>query len=300
MCFGFKKEKTLIKRAVLLVTLLVLNASALDCNKPKNQLLPKCAHQDNKEDNRIELLLDETHKNLIDELASMHDFDKYKPQEIKRMLEQSQKEWVKFTNQECMALNMLVSPNITYKESPIYHTCYENYAQQRIQTLNDFYQESKRTKKAMLQEEKSQQNSKNEKISKKSSSKNKHDEKKLELQPNKKESKQEQQEIKISSQKSAPPKPTQALLPQTPPPNNQMKQVSLDSASKYYLQVGAFMNTPNKAFLQTLKTFSYKLEKRDVLTHYLIGPYKSKEEALEHINYIAKKFENAPIVVESH
>ncbi|MCK0499710.1 SPOR domain-containing protein [Helicobacter pylori] len=66
----------------------------------------------------------------------------------------------------------------------------------------------------------------------------------------------------------------------------------------YYLQIGVFSNTPSKDFLQTLKTFPYQMEKKDSLAHYLIGPYKTKEEALKQLENAAKNFKNKPVLVE--
>ncbi len=66
----------------------------------------------------------------------------------------------------------------------------------------------------------------------------------------------------------------------------------------YYLQVGAFLNAPSKDFLQTLKTLPYQMEKKDSLTHYFIGPYKTKEEALKQLENAAKSFKNKPMLVE--
>ncbi|GAA8558117.1 SPOR domain-containing protein [Helicobacter pylori] len=66
----------------------------------------------------------------------------------------------------------------------------------------------------------------------------------------------------------------------------------------YYLQIGAFLNAPSKDFLQTLKTFPYQIKKKDSLTHYLIGPYKTKEEALKQLENAAKSFKNKPVLVE--
>ncbi|GAA9124135.1 SPOR domain-containing protein [Helicobacter pylori] len=66
----------------------------------------------------------------------------------------------------------------------------------------------------------------------------------------------------------------------------------------YYLQIGAFLNAPSKGFLQTLKTFPYQMEKKDSLTHYFIGPYQTKEEALKQLENAAKNFKNKPVLVE--
>ncbi len=66
----------------------------------------------------------------------------------------------------------------------------------------------------------------------------------------------------------------------------------------YYLQIGVFLNAPSKGFLQTLKTFPYQMEKKDSLTHYFIGPYQTKEEALKQLENAAKNFKNKPVLVE--
>ncbi|RVY50874.1 SPOR domain-containing protein [Helicobacter pylori] len=66
----------------------------------------------------------------------------------------------------------------------------------------------------------------------------------------------------------------------------------------YYLQIGAFLNAPSKDFLQTLKTFPYQIKKKDSLTHYFIGPYKTKEEALKQLENALKSFKNKPVLVE--
>ncbi|GAA8008705.1 SPOR domain-containing protein [Helicobacter pylori] len=66
----------------------------------------------------------------------------------------------------------------------------------------------------------------------------------------------------------------------------------------YYLQIGAFLNAPSKDFLQTLKTFPYQMEKKESLTHYFIGPYKTKEEALKQLENVLKSFKNKPVLVE--
>ncbi|GAA6982538.1 SPOR domain-containing protein [Helicobacter pylori] len=66
----------------------------------------------------------------------------------------------------------------------------------------------------------------------------------------------------------------------------------------YYLQMGAFLNAPSKDFLQTLKTFPYQMEKKESLTHYFIGPYKTKEEALKQLEKAVKSFKNKPVLVE--
>ncbi|UOR33977.1 SPOR domain-containing protein [Helicobacter pylori] len=89
------------------------------------------------------------------------------------------------------------------------------------------------------------------------------------------------------------------------PPKSENKEnlikPSLKDASipkGYYLQIGAFLNAPSKGFLQTLKTFPYQMEKKDSLTHYFIGPYQTKEEALKQLENAAKNFKNKPVLVE--
>ncbi|GAA9042643.1 SPOR domain-containing protein [Helicobacter pylori] len=95
----------------------------------------------------------------------------------------------------------------------------------------------------------------------------------------------------------------------TPPtkelPKNENKKSLLKPSLKgtnipkgYYLQIGAFLNAPSKGFLQTLKTFPYQMEKKDSLTHYFIGPYQTKEEALKQLENAAKNFKNKPVLVE--
>ncbi|TPH95723.1 SPOR domain-containing protein [Helicobacter pylori] len=94
------------------------------------------------------------------------------------------------------------------------------------------------------------------------------------------------------------------LLTKEPPKDEDKKSLtkpSLKDASipkGYYLQIGAFLNAPSKDFLQTLKTFPYQMEKKDSLTHYFIGPYQTKEEALKQLENAAKNFKNKPVLVE--
>ncbi len=65
----------------------------------------------------------------------------------------------------------------------------------------------------------------------------------------------------------------------------------------YYLQVGVFAHTPNKAFLQAFNQFPHKIEDRGATKRYLIGPYKSKQEALMHADEVSKKM-TKPVVIE--
>ncbi|MCQ2913124.1 SPOR domain-containing protein [Helicobacter pylori] len=65
----------------------------------------------------------------------------------------------------------------------------------------------------------------------------------------------------------------------------------------HYLQVGVFAHTPNKAFLQEFNQFPHKIEDRGATKRYLIGPYKSKQEALMHADEVSKKM-TKPVVIE--
>ncbi|WQU11852.1 SPOR domain-containing protein [Helicobacter pylori] len=81
------------------------------------------------------------------------------------------------------------------------------------------------------------------------------------------------------------------------------KEVSKKANSKtnltkgHYLQVGVFVHTPNKAFLQEFNQFLHKIEDRGATKRYLIGPYKSKQEALMHADEVSKKM-TKPVVIE--
>ncbi|WP_305875737.1 SPOR domain-containing protein [Helicobacter pylori] len=81
------------------------------------------------------------------------------------------------------------------------------------------------------------------------------------------------------------------------------KEVSKKTDSKtnlikgHYLQVGVFAHTPNKAFLQEFNQFPHKIEDRGATKRYLIGPYKSKQEALMHADEVSKKM-TKPVVIE--
>lgn len=66
----------------------------------------------------------------------------------------------------------------------------------------------------------------------------------------------------------------------------------------HYLQVGVFAHTPNKAFLQEFNQFPHKIEDRGATKRYLIGPYKSKQEALMHAEEVSKKM-TKPVVIEA-
>lgn len=60
----------------------------------------------------------------------------------------------------------------------------------------------------------------------------------------------------------------------------------------YYLQVGAFSKTPNRAFLDNLNNYSYRIQEiminSNVITRYLVGPYKSRDEAQRDFDRVAR------------
>ncbi|MFP6190770.1 SPOR domain-containing protein [Helicobacter pylori] len=89
----------------------------------------------------------------------------------------------------------------------------------------------------------------------------------------------------------------------TPKDKEAHKEVPKKANSKttltkgHYLQVGVFAHTPNKAFLQAFNQFPHKIEDRGATKRYLIGPYKSKQEALMHADEVSKKM-TKPVVIE--
>ncbi|WP_305867933.1 SPOR domain-containing protein [Helicobacter pylori] len=90
----------------------------------------------------------------------------------------------------------------------------------------------------------------------------------------------------------------------TPKDKEAHKEVPKKADSKtnltkgHYLQVGVFAHTPNKAFLQAFNQFPHKIEDRGATKRYLIGPYKSKQEALMHADEVSKKM-TKPVVIEA-
>ncbi|WP_187908028.1 SPOR domain-containing protein [Helicobacter pylori] len=76
------------------------------------------------------------------------------------------------------------------------------------------------------------------------------------------------------------------------------KKANSKSNLRHYLQVGVFAHTPNKAFLQAFNQFPHKIEDRGATKRYLIGPYKSKQEALMHADEVSKKV-TKPVVIEA-
>nr|WP_041594958.1 SPOR domain-containing protein [Helicobacter cetorum] len=137
-----------MRKMVLFISLsLSLNAFGLDCKKSANN--PKCVQ--NAPKTPVTSTLKETHEGIIEILDSMGKSTQYEPLKIKEILKRSEQEWLDIVNQECVALNMLVSPKTSIENSPVYKSCYEAYAKQRIHDLNDFYQESKKVKKKIKQ-----------------------------------------------------------------------------------------------------------------------------------------------------
>ncbi|AFX90199.1 hypothetical protein [Helicobacter pylori] len=76
------------------------------------------------------------------------------------------------------------------------------------------------------------------------------------------------------------------------------KKANAKTNLRHYLQVGVFAHTPNKAFLQAFNQFPHKIEDRGATKRYLIGPYKSKQEALMHADEVSKKM-TKPVVIEA-
>ncbi|GHS47249.1 sporulation protein [Helicobacter pylori] len=245
-------QKSILKMTLLLVFLFLKNAVGLEDKKAD----PKSVQNTPKNLPPIQLRLNQVHEELIEMLENMGKGTQYEFPKIKEILEQSEEEWLKVAHEECVALVMLISPKASIKNSPIYKNCYEDYVQQRIHDLYDFYIESKKVKR---------------KIKKAHKHALQNESKPLTKEPPKDEAKKSL--IKPS-----------------------LKDASIPKG--YYLQIGVFLNTPSKDFLQTLKTFPYQMEKKDSLTHYFIGPYQTKEEALKQLENAAKNFKNKPVLVE--
>ncbi len=114
------------------------------------------------------------------------------------------------------------------------------------------------------------------------------------------ESKKVKRKIKKAHQHALASKPLTKELPKNENKKSLIKPSSKNASipKGYYLQMGAFLNAPSKDFLQTLKTFPHQMEKKDSLTHYFIGPYKTKEEALKQLENALKSFKNKPVLVE--
>ncbi|MGX2981558.1 SPOR domain-containing protein [Helicobacter sp. 23-1045] len=67
----------------------------------------------------------------------------------------------------------------------------------------------------------------------------------------------------------------------------------------YYLQVGAFSKTPNRAFLDSLNNYSYRIQEiminSNVITRYLVGPYKSREDAQRDYERVSRDIATKPV-----
>lgn len=78
-------------------------------------------------------------------------------------------------------------------------------------------------------------------------------------------------------------KPKEVKQPLTKP----MLKNGSNATAGHYLQVGVFNKTPNKAFLDKIKKYSYRTQTSilngETVTKYLIGPYKSRNEASKDI-----------------
>lgn len=88
-------------------------------------------------------------------------------------------------------------------------------------------------------------------------------------------------------------KPSAVASASTPPRRTMNRLNNGDIAENgYYLQVGAFSKTPNRAFLDTLNNYSYRTQEiminSNVITRYLVGPYKSREEAQRDFDRVAR------------
>lgn len=102
------------------------------------------------------------------------------------------------------------------------------------------------------------------------------------------------------------PKPatTQTKTPiaiQTTTPRRTVNRLSNGDLAEngYYLQVGAFSKTPNKAFLDSINNYSYRIQEiminSSVITRYLVGPYKSREDAQKDYERVSRDIATKPV-----
>lgn len=104
------------------------------------------------------------------------------------------------------------------------------------------------------------------------------------------------------------PEPPKATMPQKQPtrvatatrptitstPRRTMNRLNNGDIAEngYYLQVGAFSKTPNREFLNNLGNYSYRIQEiminSNVITRYLVGPYKSREDAQKDYDRVAR------------
>ncbi len=206
----------------------------------------------------IQLRLNQVHEELIEMLENMEKGTQYEFPKIKEILEQSEEEWLKVAHEECVALVMLISPKASINKNS---PIYKNCYEAYVkQRIHDLYDFYVESKKVKRKIKKAHKHALIQNESKP-----------LTKEPPKDENKENL--IKPS-----------------------LKDASIPKG--YYLQIGVFLNAPSKDFLQTLKTFPYQIEKKDSLTHYFIGPYQTKEEALKQLENAAKNFKNKPVLVE--
>lgn len=92
------------------------------------------------------------------------------------------------------------------------------------------------------------------------------------------------QVAKPAENKKPLPKAKEAKQPLAKPA---LKNNGSNATAGHYLQVGVFNKTPNKAFLDKIKKYSYRTQTSvlngETVTKYLIGPYKSRNEASKDI-----------------
>ncbi|WQY26897.1 SPOR domain-containing protein [Helicobacter pylori] len=108
-----------------------------------------------------------------------------------------------------------------------------------------------------------------------------------------------QKETQAVAKKETPHKKPKVTLKDKEAHKEVSKKANSTNLTKgHYLQVGVFVHTPNKAFLQAFNQFPHKIEDRGATKRYLIGPYKSKQEALMHADEVSKKM-TKPVVIET-
>lgn len=118
----------------------------------------------------------------------------------------------------------------------------------------------------------------------------------------------------ISSTPIAQPEPPKATMPQKPIASTTKSPVAIKPTERrtvnrlnngdlaengYYLQVGAFSKTPNKAFIDSINNYSYRIQEiminSSVITRYLVGPYKSREEAQRDYDRVSRDVATKPV-----
>lgn len=88
---------------------------------------------------------------------------------------------------------------------------------------------------------------------------------------------------------------------QKPAVSKNIEKKSPVATSGIYLQVGAFSKKPNKEFIQNISKYKYRTQtlklNGESVTKYLIGPYKNRAEAENHIMQVSQDF-GKPMVTE--